>query len=71
MFASTSLVVVWTAMYLTGYTDYLTGFPEPLSGERFSVRFQKMSAPSLSELLLFCASNLNSILKSANVLCPV
>ena len=26
VFASTSLVVVWTAMYLTGYSDYLTGF---------------------------------------------
>ena len=26
VFASSALVVVWTAMYLTGYTDYLTGF---------------------------------------------
>ena len=71
MFASTAVVVVWTAMYLTGYTDYLTGFCEPLSGERFSVRFQKMSAPSLYEMFLFSASNLNSVLKSANVLHPV
>ena len=32
-FASKALVVVWTAMpyiYLTGYSDYLTGFCEPL-----------------------------------------
>ena len=26
VFPSTALVVVWTAMYLTGYSDYLTGF---------------------------------------------
>ena len=71
VFASTALVVVWTAMYLTGYTDYLTGFREPLSGESFSIRFEKMSARSLDEVLLFCAPNLNSILKSANVLRPV
>ena len=30
MFASTALVVVWMAMYLTSYCDYLTGFHEPL-----------------------------------------
>ena len=29
--ASTALVVVWTAVYLIGYTDCLTGFREPLS----------------------------------------
>ena len=26
--ASTALVVIWTAMYLTRYSDYLTGFRE-------------------------------------------
>ena len=31
VFASTALVVVWTAMYLTSYSDYLTGFHEPPS----------------------------------------
>ena len=31
VFASTALVVVWTAMYLTRHSDYLTGFHEPLS----------------------------------------
>ena len=31
VFASTALVVVWTAIYLTSYSDYLTGFHEPLS----------------------------------------
>ena len=31
MFASTALVAVWTAMYLTSYTGYQTGFREPLS----------------------------------------
>ena len=30
MFASTALVVEWTAMYMTDYSDYLTGFCEPL-----------------------------------------
>ena len=30
MFASTALEVVWTATYLTGYSDCLTGFHEPL-----------------------------------------
>ena len=30
VFASTALVVVWTAMYLTRYSDYLTGFRESL-----------------------------------------
>ena len=30
VFASTALVVVWMAMYLTSYSDYLTGFHEPL-----------------------------------------
>ena len=33
MFASTTLVAVWTGLYLTGYTktsDYLTGFLRPL-----------------------------------------
>ena len=29
MLASTALVVVWTAMYLTGCSNYLTGFHEP------------------------------------------
>ena len=29
MLASTALVVVWTAMYLTGCSNYLTGFYEP------------------------------------------
>ena len=27
----TSIAVVWTAAYLTSYSDYLTGFREPLS----------------------------------------
>ena len=32
VFASTALVVVvWTTMYLNGYSDWLTGFCEPLS----------------------------------------
>ena len=31
VFTSTALVVVWMAMYLTSYTDCLTGFHEPLS----------------------------------------
>ena len=31
MFASTVLVVVWTAMFQAGYSDYVTGFHEPLS----------------------------------------
>ena len=31
MVASRALVVVQTAMYLTGYSDRLTGFHEPLS----------------------------------------
>ena len=35
MFSSTAvilyIVVVWTAVCLTGYSDYLTGFHEPLS----------------------------------------
>ena len=30
VFASTALVVVWMAMYLTRYSEYLTGFHEPL-----------------------------------------
>ena len=30
MFASTALVVVFMTMYLTGYSNYLTGFHEPL-----------------------------------------
>ena len=30
VFASRTLVVVWTAVYLTGYSDWLTGFWEPL-----------------------------------------
>ena len=29
LFASTALVVVWTAMYLMGHYDYLIGFHEP------------------------------------------
>ena len=28
---NTYIVVVWMAMCLTGYSDYLTGFHEPLS----------------------------------------
>ena len=31
VFASKALVVVWTTMYLTGYSDWLTGFGGPLS----------------------------------------
>ena len=31
VFASTALVVGWTAMYLTGYSDNLSSFCEPLS----------------------------------------
>ena len=31
VFASTALVVVWTTVYLTGYSDYLISFREPLS----------------------------------------
>ena len=35
MFSSTAVIlykiVVWTAVCLTGYSDYLTGFREPLS----------------------------------------
>ena len=30
MFACTALVVAWMVMYLTSYSDYLTGFNEPL-----------------------------------------
>ena len=30
MFASTALVEVFMTMYLTGYSNYLTGFHEPL-----------------------------------------
>ena len=30
VFASTVLVAVWMAVYLTSYSDYLTGFREPL-----------------------------------------
>ena len=30
VFASTALEVVWMAMHLTGHSDYLTGFYEPL-----------------------------------------
>ena len=30
VFVSTAQVVVWMAMYLTGYSDYLTSFCEPL-----------------------------------------
>ena len=29
--ASTALVVVWMAVHLTGYSDFLDGFCEPLS----------------------------------------
>ena len=43
VFASTALLVVWTDMYLTGYSDYLIGFREPLSGECIGVRFEKTS----------------------------
>ena len=32
--ASTALVVVWTAMYLTGYSGYLTGYSGYLTGFR-------------------------------------
>ena len=31
MFASTTLVVVWIAMYLTGYSEYLNALREPHS----------------------------------------
>ena len=31
MFASTAVVVVWTALYLTGYNNCLTGFRERVS----------------------------------------
>ena len=31
VFASTALVVVWMAMYLTSYSDYVTGFHTPPS----------------------------------------
>ena len=31
VFVSTALVGVQTAMYLTGYSDYVTSFREPLS----------------------------------------
>ena len=31
MLPSTALVAVWMAMYLTSYSDYQTGFQEPLS----------------------------------------
>ena len=31
MFASTAVVVLWTTVYLTGYSGYLIGFREPLS----------------------------------------
>ena len=31
VFACTDLVVAWTAVYPTGYSEYLTGFHEPLS----------------------------------------
>ena len=31
VFASTALVVVWTTMYLNSFSDWLTGFCEPLS----------------------------------------
>ena len=31
MFGSKVLVAVWTAVYLTGYSDCLTGFHDPLS----------------------------------------
>ena len=38
VFASTALVVIQTAMYLTGYSDYLTScFWEPLSPPVVSV----------------------------------
>ena len=30
VFASTALAVIQMAMYLTGHSDYLTGFHEPL-----------------------------------------
>ena len=30
VFARTAWVVVWTAMYLTGYSGYVTDFREPL-----------------------------------------
>ena len=30
MFARAALVVVWTSTYLTSYSDYQTGFREPL-----------------------------------------
>ena len=30
VFASTALLVAWTAMYLTSYSDYLTCFHDPL-----------------------------------------
>ena len=30
VFASKALVVVWMAMYLTSYSDYLTSYHEPL-----------------------------------------
>ena len=47
--ASTALVVVWTAVYLIGYTDCLTGFREPLSQTTLmSHWFVKMSSAIIS-----------------------
>ena len=31
VFASTDVIVAWTVMYLTGYSDCLTGFHEQFS----------------------------------------
>ena len=46
VFASTVLVEVWIAVYLTGYSDYLTGFREPLLPPclGLSLRFEKCLA---------------------------
>ena len=50
--ASTALVVlvIWTAMYQTSYSDYLTGLPEPLSPPYISVTLaSKMSQGEYSD----------------------
>ena len=44
MFASIALVVAWTAINLTDYSDYLTGFHKPLSPPYISHWFETLSS---------------------------
>ena len=55
--ASTAPAVVWMAVYLFGYSDYLTGFHEPLSPpHRCHTGLKKMS----STITAICTLNLKT-----------